>query len=104
LIRKTLESAEIVRDGSDERAGSAPAEEARSTKIANTLAGVSDRHPKLQVLIVHMGVNSRRSLVASNSLGTSTTMGFATRRSEKPYKNKLPPSETSRSANENYII
>jgi hypothetical protein len=96
LIGKALESAEIVRDGSDERAGSASAEEAQSTKIANTLAGVSDRHPKLQVLIVHMGMNTRRSLVASNSLGTSITMGFATRRSEKLYKNKLPPCDTSR--------
>jgi hypothetical protein len=44
-------------------------------------SGVFDRHPKLQVLIVHMGGELASILVASNSLGTSTTMGFATRRS-----------------------
>jgi len=31
-------------------------------------SGVFDRHPKLQVLIVHMGGDSRRSLGASNSV------------------------------------
>ena len=33
-------------------------------------SGVLDRHPKLQVLIVHITADSRRSLDASNSIGT----------------------------------
>jgi predicted TIM-barrel fold metal-dependent hydrolase len=43
-------------------------------------SGVFDRHPKLQVLIVHMAADSRRSLDASNSIGASTTTGSRTRR------------------------
>jgi hypothetical protein len=44
-------------------------------------SGVFDRHPELQVLIVHMGGElSHRSLDDSNSLGASITSESATRR------------------------
>ena len=43
-------------------------------------SGVFDRHPKLQVLIVHMGGGLASIIGASNSVGTSTTTGSRTRR------------------------
>ena len=59
-------------------------------------SGVFDRYLKRQVLIVDMGGELCRSLVASNSIGALTTKGFRNSLEGKPYKNDRPHSITSR--------
>jgi hypothetical protein len=83
----------LFRDGSDGRSGSAPAEEAPSTKIANTLAGVFNRHPELQVRIVHMGGELASILDRLEFTWHLNYNGVRNPSVGKPYKNKLPPSD-----------
>ena len=56
-------------------------------------SGVFDRHPKLQVLIVHMGGGLPSIIGRLEFTHASTTTGSATRPPARPYKNLRPPSD-----------